>query len=249
MHMIRCVRHLLPMLLLATGCMKDKALPPDQPNTGDVRLTFDLRYGAMPFQLGHGYLFTEGRTIHFTKVKVLLSGFHMLDATGRTVGTASDVPIMIDADGPAEVPLGPMPAVPLGDLGFRLGLHAALDQAAVSNAAWPLDQADMLVDNDPAYGRYTLLLEGFIDQDGDGVFAAHSDRAFSYRPYGQAVPTWCTVSPVAPQSLGPGGHITRNVRLNVLFMLLGVDVINDPLSQGQETMATTVLWNTGAAVE
>jgi hypothetical protein len=238
MSISRCpVRVLLPVLLLAPGCMKETALPPTTVNTGELRLAFDLRYGLQPLERHQRYPYGDGHGVHFTMAKVMLSDFRVADTHGRLLGEFKGAPMLLSIDGPEQVVLGTLPAVALGGLSFRAGLNDSLDRLPATPGAWPLDQEDMLVAGDHAQGRYVLRLEGFVDLDGDGVFTAGADTAFAYTPHAIPLPTWCAVAPVAPEVLRPGGSVVRSLVLDVKLLLLGVDILDHPVADGADSVA------------
>lgn len=236
------------VLLTAPGCMKDKALPPALANEGEVWLTADLRYGAQPFQSGQGYPYGQGRTLHLTTMKVLLSDFRMADVEGRLLGHFEDVSVLIDPEGPSTFVLGTMPAVGLGELAFQLGLHEGLDRLPAVSATWPLDRTDMFVDGDPARGRYVLRLEGFVDLDGDGVYSVGADTAFRYTPHGKPDPTRGMVQAPAGQQVIAGTKVDRELVLDVMLLLLGVDVLAHPVADGTDSVAMQIERNLSIAL-
>ena len=212
------------VLLCGTACYKDHALPPQIPNGGHVELRLAMNYGSLPFVLGQGYLYPGDRTIHFTRLKVLFSGLGMVDDTHVLVDQFHRSVFMFDPQGPAVLALGSMPAGHMGDLVLRPGAAGVMGLDDPLNADWPLDDADMFVHGDPEQGRYILRLEGYVDMDGDGVFTPGVDSAFVHLPHGQPTPV-VQIAPAQQQTMAPGGHVTRILTLDVLFLLLGVDVL------------------------
>ncbi len=227
--------------------MKDKDLAPGITNTVQLRVTLSVCHGAQPLQLGHGFHYGEGRNIHFTTVKVLLSGFRMTGAGGEVLGDLGSTPVLIEPDGRSEVLLGAVPAVPLGGLYFHGGVGGDLDQGPVVGASWPLDRTDMLVGDDQAQGRYMLRVEGFVDLDGDGLFTLGADTTFHYAPYGIVPPAWCSVGPGVQEQVVAGGMVTRELKLDLMLLLLGVDLLADPVAEGQDSIALLLERNLSTA--
>jgi hypothetical protein len=235
------------LLLPLAGCYKDTAEPPDQPNTGLVRVAPAMRYGALPFALHQGYLYGPGSHIHFTRAHVLLSDFRLATPGGQLMGEGGDAVLLIAPHAPV-VDLGMMPAGAQGALHFRMGVPPPLDHAPPHGVPGPLGDTAMVVNGDPAAGRYIMRLEGFVDLDGDGVLTPGVDTVFSYRPHGIVPAMTGAVNGAPADMLVPGGALTRTITLDVMDLLVGIDVLGRPTAQGADSLARQLVWNLAVAL-
>ncbi|MCB9170081.1 MAG: hypothetical protein H6594_07005 [Flavobacteriales bacterium] len=205
------------MTLAVTACKKDEPeeTGPDCSlnHYGTVKINFDLLNGTSAYTLSDQLTDSAGHACVFDKVRFYVSGIHLADDGGNEVAHFEDKVLLVDAANSSnDYTLGNVGSQHIHMVTFDLGLDSVTNHADPTTAEAPLNDPDMHWAWNPAAGYKFLVLEGRVDDDGDGVVDA-DDPTFVYH--------------VATDPLLRGDEVHVHQDLGdcqTLTMMVGVDV-------------------------
>ncbi len=219
---------LLVWALCGTGCYKDKDLPPAPlPAEGPVSLRFDLIVGTELLTLHAPIVDLYGNRLVITRLKFVLADWALRDDDDQLVADLPGAVVLVDGTRPSEVHA-------LGRMGNG-HIHAVEYAAGAADAVVP--DPDLLLNGVPVH----LLLQGFVDRDGDGAFDGAVDQAFDYRPAG-AEALRDRHMHLHADMVG-GAPVTLWLELDVRFLLAGVDPMERPVAEGADSVSLRLMDN------
>ncbi len=140
-------------------------------------------------------------------------------------------------------------ALPLG-AHFKLAwdFSSLMQLAAMSDptlAEAPLNDPSMHWAWNPAAGYKFLLMEGRVDDDGDGVVDA-SDPTFTYH---------CATDDLLTEDvldfhadIVAGATLSKHVEIQVDVLMTGIDVVATPVGMGAEAVNQALMQNLASAI-
>lgn len=234
-----------------TGCKKDEDPPADHDHggtaaTATVELDFGFHYGAADFDLANTYTDGNGHAVQFTAIKFYMSDIHFVDDGGAAVAEFHDTYLLLDAATPEVThTLGQVTGVHIHEAHVSLGLDSATNHADPTLAEAPLNDPSMHWAWNPAAGYKFLLLEGRVDDDGDGVVDA-SDPTFTYH---------CATDDLLTEDvldfhadIVAGATLSKHVEIQVDVLMTGIDVVATPVGMGAEAVNQALMQNLAAAI-
>lgn len=231
--------------LVLGACVKDGVLPSKVQKEGPVELMVELVSGVSPFDMARGYLDGAGNSIRFTTLRFYLSNVHLQDPDSNMIGGGPAKLLLLDGSVPStRHDLGMIPNGHIEEVRFSSGLdqYNACDQ--VFPPSHPL--ADPLMQCADGNGRLHMLMEGFVDINGNGVFDAVEDVLFDYRPSGPAASLSRHFHMHA--DMVEGKPLTLSLRVDVLILLLGLDLKTQPRALGDAPQGAALVSNLALAV-
>lgn len=237
--------------IVFTGCKKDEDPPADHDHggtaaTATVELDFGFHYGAADFDLANTYTDGNGHAVQFTAIKFYMSDIHFVDDAGAAVAEFHDTYLLLDAATPeVTYTLGQVTGSHIHEAHVSLGLDSATNHADPTLAEAPLNDPSMHWAWNPAAGYKFLLLEGRVDDDGDGVVDA-SDPTFTYH---------CATDDLLTEDvldfhldITAGATLSKHVEVMVDVLMTGVDVVATPVGMGADPVNVTLMQNLASAI-
>lgn len=236
-----------------TACKNDS----DEPATPDgasghhpatVRLAFAFMLGEHPYTLDSTVLDGNGHRVKFSQVRFFLSGAHAINDEEQVVGTFPDAYLLLDASQAMnDFALGEMEAGHIHEVAFDLGLDSVTNHSDPTQYTTPpLNDATMHWSWNPDMGYKFFVLEGRVDDDGDGVVDG-SDPAFTVHCAGDALRTPDHVH--LHHTLVEGETFTGHGKVDLSGILTGIDVLADPDNMGVTPVTTQAMQNLATAVD
>ncbi len=228
-------------IVLFSGCLKDGVLPPRIPEEGPVRLSLEVRNGSIPFVLGTQTQDGAGNTIYITAFACYLSQVAFHDDSDVVVADYPASMILLDGSIPKmDHALGNMSNGHVHDIWFTAG--TGLQPDAVDDCTAP-DAQSM---RDPQGNSIHLLMKGFVDRNGNGMFDSGADVPFEVRPSGPNALRRRHFHLHA--DMVEGKPLSLGVKVDVRLILLGVDLLAEPVVTGDHPTAMAVMNNFATAV-
>lgn len=233
------------LALLLSACLKDGVMPTPKKEEGPVELAMEMVVGSEPFHLHHAYQDWAGNTVRFTTLKCYISGIRLQDDDSTLVANLSAAVVLLDGQSPSSRhQLGRMSNGHVHSIEFTGGLATDEQLHGAYGPGHVLSDPSMACPD--GGGRIHLLMEGYLDRDGDGAFDPAVDLAFSYRPSGPEAARGRHLHLHA--DMVGGELLTLRMRLDVRFILLGIDLAEQPLASGNDPKALAALANLAAGV-
>lgn len=244
-------KHLILLALLAVavaGCKKDDEEPDthDHGTTGATfRLDYGFHWGADDFALGTAYTDGNAHAIKFTSVRFYAGQPELFNA-GTEVAHYHDLYLLFDASEPeGEKSIGSMSAATVDQLKFFLGVDSVSNHADPTLADAPLNDATMHWTWNPAAGYKFFVLEGRVDDDGNGV--DDTDPEFVYH---------CATDDALREaelafsgSVADGGTLAPHLEIMMDQVVSGVDFLATPVGMGYDAVNAQLMDNLVNALE
>jgi hypothetical protein len=208
-------------------------------------LAFDLVVGNAPFALQQPFTDLSGNAIVLEEFKCYLSGIRFADDDGTRVADFADNVLLLDGARPRfRERLGIMANAHIHAMEFVGGLADDVQWQPEPPSGHPL--ADPAMACNGQSGHLALLMRGFVDKNTNGLFDPDVDVAFDYRPSGPDAWRWRHLHIHADMVSGEPLDIA--LRLDMRFILLGIDLEQHPYASGTGPMAMTAMANLVAAL-
>jgi hypothetical protein len=233
--------------LVLTACKKDEEDPPvnNTPTTGTVHLSLGFHWGDPDFVIGQTYTDGAGHAIQVNALKFFLSETH-LENSGSIIADFHDSFILADAAEEGSFILGAASPGSFDHVEIVIGLDSATNHADPTMAEAPLDDASMHWSWNPAAGYKFLLLEGRVDDDGDGVVDS-GDPTFTYHcATDDAIRL---LSAAHAGTITAGAATSMHVHLHVDQLVNGVDMLATQMGMGYEPINAQLMDNLAASLE
>lgn len=239
---------ILTVLALAlTSCKKDKEAEPASPGstTGTFKLAIGFHWEDGDFDLANTYADGVGNAIKFSAVKFYLSETHLKNG-GNTEADFHDSFILVDATNEGVYTIGTVTPGSFDELGIVIGLDSATNHADPTLAQPPLNDPGMHWSWNPAAGYKFLVLEGRVDDDGDGVID-DGDPVFTYHCATDAALRETTLPFSA--SVTAGGTMQSHMEVRVNLIIAGVNMLATPSGMGYAAVNAQLMNNLAGALE
>jgi len=235
------------LALVAVGCKKDKEEEPapSPATTGTFKISLGFHWGVSDFDLDETYADGMGHAIKFSAVKFLLSETH-LENNGSIIADFHQSFILADASNEQVYTVGTMNPGSYDHLDIVLGLDSATNHADPTLASAPLNDPTMHWSWNPAAGYKFLVLEGRVDDDGDGV-VDDTDPAFTY--HCATEPAKREASLHASGSIAAGGSLIQHIHVRMNYFVTGVDMLATPIGMGYTPINVQLMDNLTGALE
>ncbi|MBS1580823.1 MAG: hypothetical protein JST66_01350 [Bacteroidetes bacterium] len=235
------------LLVLATGCKKDKEPEPtpSDSTTATFRLGIGFHWQGDDFDIANTYADGAGNAIKFTAVRFYLSETH-LNNGASTIADFHHSFILADAAEEGEYTIGTVPAGSYDELGIVIGLDSATNHADPTLAEAPLNDPDMHWSWNPEVGYKFLVLEGRIDDDGNGV-VDDNDPVFTYHCATDDALRNITLPFNA--SAAAGGILEGHMEVRMNVIVSGVDMLTTQSGMGYEAINAQLMDNLTTALE
>ncbi|MBK7553366.1 MAG: hypothetical protein IPI55_01855 [Flavobacteriales bacterium] len=242
---------LAALLLGSTSCKKDEDEPDDHDHggtaaTATVEMEFGFHYGVNDFDMNATYSDGAAHAVQFSAIKFYISDIHLVDDGGGEVAEFHDTHLLLDGATPEVThTLGDVTGLHIHEAHFSLGLDSATNHADPTLAAAPLNDPSMHWAWNPAAGYKFLLVEGRVDDDGDGVVDA-GDPTFSYHCATDALLGEDEIEYHA--DITAGATISRHVEVKVDVLMTGIDALATPMGMGGEAVNIALMQNLATAI-
>lgn len=238
------------MALSLTACKKEKQEEHVHDTGGSpaaVSVRFTFMHGLNAFDMNDIYSDGMGQAVRFTSLKFYASDFHLTDDNGSTVGEFHDEVVLFDGATPtASFDLGTMNAGHIHEVHFSLGLDSIVNHADPTAATYPLNIPGMHWSWNPAAGYKFLNMEGRVDGNGDGDLDDPEDVDFIYHC---ATDDLLTEDHFHFHQDVNGGMVTLDAKVDVSMLLLGIDLLANPVAMGGGPNNMTAMNNLAAAID
>lgn len=233
--------------LVLTACKKDEEDPPvnNTPTTGTVHLSLGFHWGDPDFVIGQTYTDGAGHAIQVNALKFFLSETH-LENSGSIIADFHDSFILADAAEEGSFILGAASPGSFDHVEIVIGLDSATNHADPTMAEAPLDDASMHWSWNPAAGYKFLLLEGRVDDDGDGVVDS-GDPTFTYHCATDAALREAQLGFTG--SVAAGGTLAPHMEIRMNLLVAGVDMLATQMGMGYEPINVQLMDNLVSSLE
>lgn len=240
------VSYVVVSLALVLGaCVKDGVLPPELKTEGSVYLDIDFVSGINQFDMGRSYLDGAGNSIRFTTLKFYLSDVNLQDPDSNVIGDAPGKMLLLDGSIPStHHDLGVIPNGHIEEIRFSSGLGRTIPCDEVFPLSHPLSDPSMQCAD--GNGRLHMLMQGFVDNNVNGVYDPAEDELFDYRPSGTSA-SWPRHFHMHSDMVD-GTALTLALRVDVLILMLGVDLEAHPRALGDTPQGSALVSNLAQAV-
>ena len=204
-----------------------------------------FHWGAPDFELGETYADGAGHAIQISALKFYLSEMH-LESGGNIIADFHDSFILADAETEGTFTVGTASPGSFDNVEIVIGLDSATNHADPTLAEAPLNDPSMHWAWNPAAGYKFLLLEGRVDDDGDGVVDA-ADPQFTYHCATDAAIR--AVSSAHSGTITAGSTTSMHLHLNVDALVTGVDMLATQMGMGYEAVNGQLMDNLAASME
>ncbi len=250
MRNIRTVRILIALTLFTvalTGCKKDEEpmAPTPAPTTGTFKLGYGFHWGAADLDMNTFYTDGNGHAIKFRTVKFFL-GQPVLFSGGSAVARWDSTYFLADAEvGEGNWLVGTVSPGSFDSLALTVGIDSVSNHKDPTLAEAPLNDATMHWNWNPAQGYVFLLLEGRVDDDGDGVVDG-ADPEFTYHcatddaRRALVLPLSTTVS--------AGGTMIPHLEIHMDVLCSNVDMLALPSGMGYPAVCAQLMDDLSAAL-
>lgn len=240
---------LAALFLASTSCKRDEDPPPaDQPPTNytaTIEMEFGFHYGVNDFDMNTTYNDGAGHAVQFTAIKFFVSDIHFHDDADVEVVAFHDTVLLLDGTIPEiTYTLGSVTGTHIHAGEFSLGLESALNHADPASAAAPLNDLSMHTGS-MTDGYFFLLVEGRVDDDGDGTVDA-SDPTFSYHCSTDALLGEDEVEYHA--DITAGATISKHIEVQVDLLMTGIDALATPIGVGADAVNVSLMQNLATAI-
>lgn len=253
------MKHTVPLALVAalavgtTACKKDSEDPATPGDTHEhhhatVRLAFHFKLGENPYTLDSVLTDGAGHKVKLSQVRFFISGAHTINDESVVVGEFPDAYLLLDASQATnDFELGEMEVNHIHEVQFDLGLDSATNHSDPTLFTEPpLNDASMHWSWNPDMGYKFFVLEGQVDDDGDGVVDA-DDPSFIVHCAGDDLRTPDHIH--VHHTLVEGETFTGQGQVEMTAILADIDVLANPSSMGVNAVTTQAMANLAAAVD
>lgn len=244
------IAFLLATAMGITACKKDDEDPPTPtptptPTTGTIKVNLGFHWGTPEFELGGTYADGAGHAIQITTLKFFLSETHLENA-GTVIADFHDSFILADAGEESSHTVGTANPGSFDHVEITIGLHDEINHGDPTTAEPPLNDATMHWNWNPAAGYKFLVIEGKVDDDGDGTVDAGDPDITYHCATDDALRV---LSADHSGTITAGGTINMHVHLHVDDLVSGIDMLATPLAMGYEPVNVQLMDNLAAALE
>ena len=227
-------KHYLFLTTLCTlgllACKKDSEDPPVTPTTGTLKVGWGFHWGGPDLALDSTYTDDFGHAIAIHELRYMVC--NMQFKQGTTVpGAFPNACLLFTAEEEGVATLGDLSPATFDSLQITLGLDSAMNHGDPSTASEPLNDTTMHWGPGTTNGYYFLVIEGQVDDDGDGVVDA-SDPAFSYRCATDGLSH--RITRAAPYAVTAGSTTIVHMHIQVNELMAGIDVLNNLTAIGAQ---------------
>lgn len=236
--------------LTITACKKDseEPAPPTVSTTANVSLEFRFVNGENGYTLDTLLADSLGHAIKVSSAKFYVSAIHAENDDDVIVGDWDDAFLLVDASATTNTfSIGTMSApAHIHQFHFDIGLDSTTNHADPTLAEAPLNDATMHWAWNTAAGYKFLLLEGRVDDDGDGVVDG-SDPEFVYHCATDALLSEAHAH--QHHDVTSGENYSAPVLVNMALLFAGIDVVATPNAMGGEAVNVRVISNLAGAID
>jgi hypothetical protein len=249
------MRYKITALALAalafTACKKDEEAAPDDhshdPATANVSLGFSLMQGENDYTLDSLLTDSLGHKIKLNTLRFFVSGIHAEDDADVVVGEWDDAYLLVDAGNSANTfALGSITAAHIHQFHFSLGLDSATNHADPTVAEAPLNDASMHWNWNPAAGYKFLVVEGRVDDDGDGVVDA-GDPEIVYHCATDALLTEAHAH--EHHDVVSGENYVAPVHVDLAQLFAGIDAVTTTGGMGDTPVNVRLMQNLAGSID
>ncbi len=249
------MRYKITALALAalafTACKKDEEAAPDDhshdPATANVSLGFSLMQGGNDYTLDSLLTDSLGHKIKLSSLRFFVSGIHAEDDADVMVGDWDDAYLLVDANNASNTfALGSITAAHIHQFHFALGLDSATNHADPTVAEAPLNDASMHWNWNPAAGYKFLVVEGRVDDDGDGVVDA-GDPEIVYHCATDALLTEAHAH--EDHALANAENYVAPVHVDLSLLFAGIDAVTTTSGMGAEAVNLRLMQNLAGSID
>jgi len=247
MNNLKIVALLAAIAVGVSACKQDDEDPPvtAAPTTGTIKINLGFHWGSPEFELGETYTDGAGHAIQISTLKFFLSETH-LESGGNVIADFHDSFILADAAEESTHTIGTASPGTFDNVEIVIGLDSATNHADPTLAEEPLNDPSMHWAWNPAEGYKFLLLEGRVDDDGDGVVDA-GDPEFSYHCATDAAIR--EISSAFSGTITAGATTSMHLHLHVDELVNGVDMLATPGGMGYDAVNAQLMDNLAAGLE
>lgn len=239
----------LAALAITLGsCKKDEGSPTPEPTptTGTFKIGYGFHWGADDFDMANTYTDGNGHAVKFLTARFYFGEPHLMSG-GNEVEHFHDTYFLPDASTPeGEFNVGSIAPGTFDTLELVVGLDSVTNHADPTLAEDPLNDPGMHWSWNPAVGYKFFLLEGRVDDDGDGVVDA-GDPIFSYHCASDEALREVTLSFTG--SVDAGGTLAPHMEVRMDQVVIGVDMLATPDGMGYEPVNAQLMDNLANALE
>jgi hypothetical protein len=235
------------LALSVAGCKKDEETPTTSPTptNSSFKIGYGFHWGAADFDLANTYTDGNGHAVKFTGVRFYFGEPHLMNA-GVEVEHFHDTYFLANAATPeGEFNVGSIDPGSFDMLEIVIGLDSATNHADPTVAEAPLNDATMHWSWNPAAGYKFLLLEGRVDDDGDGVVDA-ADPEFTYHCATDAALREAMLAFTG--SVAAGAVLEPHMEIHMDQLVTGVDMLASPMGMGYSPVNVQLMDNLSNAL-
>lgn len=236
--------------LAFTACKKDDDAPDDHshdPATATVSLGFSLMQGENGYTLDSLLTDSLGHKIKLSSLRFFVSGIHAEDDADVMVGDWDDAYLLVDAANASNTfALGSITAAHIHQFHFSLGLDSATNHADPTVAEAPLNDGSMHWNWNQAAGYKFLVVEGRVDDDGDGVVDA-GDPEVVYHCAMDALLTEAHAH--EDHELVSGENYVAPVHVDLAQLFAGIDAVATTNGMGAEPVNARLMQNLAGSID
>lgn len=239
---------LAALAVSVSACKKDEDDPPvtPAPTTATFKIEYGFHWGADDFELDSTYADGNGHAIRFSSVRFFFGEPHLANA-GTEVAHFHETYFLADATTPeGEFNVGTITPGSFDELELVIGLDSATNHADPTLAEEPLNDPSMHWTWNPAAGYKFFLLEGRVDDDGDGVVDA-GDPAFTYHCATDDAQREAALSFTG--SVAAGGTLAPHLEVLMDQVVTGVDMLATTDGMGYDSINVQLMDNLAASLE
>ena len=241
-------------LLAATAvafaaCKKDEEdapAPSPTPTTATFKIEYGFHWDVDDFDLTQTYADGAGHAIQFSAVKFYFGEPHLIHNGSEVVHFHEDYFLPDASVGEGEFTVGSITPGSFDTLEVVIGLDSETNHADPTLAESPLNDPSMHWAWNPAAGYKFLLLEGRVDDDGDGT-VDDIDPSFTYH---------CATDDALREvelgftgSVAAGGTLAPHMEIRMNLLVAGVDMLATQVGMGYEPINVQLMDNLANALE
>ena len=231
-----------------TACKKDEEDPPvtPAPTTATFKIGYGFHWETDDFDLTQTYTDGAGHAVKFTAVKFYFGEPHLMNNGTEVVHFHEDYFLPDASVGEGEFTVGSITPGSFDTLEVVIGLDSETNHADPTLAESPLNDPSMHWAWNPAAGSKFLLLEGRVDDDGDGT-VDDIDPSFTYH---------CATDDALREvelgftgSVAAGGTLAPHMEIRMNLLVAGVDMLATQMGMGYEPINVQLMDNLANALE
>ncbi len=249
MNNLKIVALLTAVAVSVSGCKKDEEdapAPTPAPTTSTFKIEYGFHWDADDFDLTQTYTDGAGHAIKFSDAKFYFGEPHLMYNGAEVVHFHEDYFLADAADGEGDFTVGTIAPGSYDTLELVIGLDSETNHADPTLAEAPLNDPGMHWSWNPAAGYKFLLLEGRVDDDGDGL-VDDSDPAFVYHCATDAAMREAQLGFTG--TVAAGGTLAPHMEIRMNLLVAGVDMLTNQIGMGYDPVNVQLMDNLVNALE